>query len=176
MRQLHRAVVGPGVHRRVDLLGRPAEHPLRELRRLLDADAAVAERAHVLVEQVLRRRVVQVDVEVVREEELHEAERVLPAGTLADVRLASVAVRLHVLGVEVAGVRLHLRPDLLRGDVVGDVPVRAEDDELHRVRERRRRLVLVVLADDDLHVEHLLAAVVRLELERGHVDPDVAAA
>ena len=56
--------------------------------RLLDADAAVAEVAPVAREQLHGRRVMQVDVVVVRKDELDVAQRVLRAGPLADARAA----------------------------------------------------------------------------------------
>jgi hypothetical protein len=48
---------------------------------------------------------VEVDVVVVREQELHEAERVLVAGALPDARDAAVLEVLEVLGRHVARVR-----------------------------------------------------------------------
>src|SRR2546426_774671 len=58
------------------------ENPRRELERIVDADAAVAEGALRLSEELLARRVVQVDVVRAREQELDPTERVPRAGLL----------------------------------------------------------------------------------------------
>src|SRR2546425_7998266 len=54
-----------------------SQHVLGELDRLFDPDTAVTERAPLAVEERVARRVVQVHIEVVREDELHQAERVV---------------------------------------------------------------------------------------------------
>jgi len=73
-------------HRGFDALARPPlfmlEHPLRERDRILHLHAAMAEIAPRAAEQLCRRRVVQVDVGVVRKDELHAPERVLRSGPL----------------------------------------------------------------------------------------------
>src|SRR5688572_5914563 len=62
------------LHRGFNPTSIPPKHPLRQLRRFLDAYAAVTERSNVLLEQLAVRRVVQIDVEAVRKQELHEPE------------------------------------------------------------------------------------------------------
>ena len=54
-----------------------AEQLLGELERVLDANAARAERAAVAIEQIAARRVVQIDRVLVREHELDAAERIV---------------------------------------------------------------------------------------------------
>ena len=61
-----------------------AQDVLRQGDRLLDAHAAVTERARRALEQRVGRRVVQVDVELVRKHELHEPQRIVGAGLLAE--------------------------------------------------------------------------------------------
>ena len=82
---------------------RSAVHPLvspprtssARLKRVFDAHAAVAEGAAFLVEQLPRRRVVQVDRVVVRKHERDPSERVVLAGQLADRQPS--ADRLHLV-------------------------------------------------------------------------------
>ena len=109
-----------GVHRLFDLLfaSIPADRAARtraSASGLLEPHAAVAERAARAREQRVGRRVVQVDVELVREHELHEPERVLrcraAAGsgscvgsrddrsTTGSIRLAARVEHFHVLRV-----------------------------------------------------------------------------
>ena len=104
--------------------------------------------------------------------ELHLPERVAFAGTLAVVALV---VGLHVVLVEIAGILLDLRQDLLLHDVLRDVPVRAEHHRRHAIRQSTG-VGLVLLAGDDLHVEHALAVLDRVEAERRDVDEQVARA
>src|SRR5688500_18326977 len=74
LRQPDALVVASTLHRRLNLLYRPAKHPLRQLRRSFETDAAMARGAVGLREERFGRRVVQVDVVRVREEELYESE------------------------------------------------------------------------------------------------------
>ena len=67
----------------------PSSRTRGEVERMLDADAARAERALVGREQLLARRVVQEDRVLVREDELDPSERVVGAGRLAQ-RVAEV--------------------------------------------------------------------------------------
>ena len=131
----------------------------------------MTEGSHVFLEQRVVRGVVQVDVEVVREEKLHKAERILGTGTLPHPGLSAVIERLHVLTRHVGAA---LREYFLRRDRRWHVPVWAKHHRLHRVGKNGSRLVLILLADDDFHLQNFLASVKRLELERRNVDEDVA--
>src|SRR5690606_22655980 len=64
------------------VVGLPRQERVGEVEGLAEPDAAVAVGAHLLLEERLRRRVVKVDVPLVREHELHEAERVAVRGRL----------------------------------------------------------------------------------------------
>src|SRR4029079_9416630 len=74
--------------RPVDALPIPArhvgEHFFGEVQRPRQADAAMAEGTVDLLEQAARRRVMQIDVEAIGEDEFDLAERVLRPGPLAD--------------------------------------------------------------------------------------------
>src|SRR5690606_20689449 len=133
-----------------------AQHEFGEPARVLDAYTAVGEGTHALVEKMLGGSVVKVDREAVRKHELHATQRVLRSGTLTDAVLEVLRIQVahrevaewYHLGVllpgahhlifvplEVAGIRQRLRKDLLLRDLVRDVPVRAELDVAHGVRE-----------------------------------------
>src|SRR3954463_12869905 len=62
----------------------PPQHPRRQLVGSLDADAPMAERTHVAIEQGTLRGVVQVDVVAVRKDELRVPERIQLAGPLSN--------------------------------------------------------------------------------------------
>ena len=103
MRDRHRAgeedvLLGRGGGRRV-----LAEKPARQPRRILEADAAVAEVALVLCEELLLRRVVEIDAVAVGKVELEVAERIGGPGALADVN-AQLA-RCDGLPVDAVGVK-----------------------------------------------------------------------
>src|SRR5258707_9908489 len=85
---------------------------------------------------------------------------------------AALAVLLDVVLLEIAGVLLELRQNLLFHDVLRDVPVRAEDDGRQSVGEHGRRAGL--LAGDDFHVEDTPAVLDHIEAERRNVYQDVA--
>src|SRR2546427_8437660 len=82
--------------RGADTLSRPLrlvrQHVFGELDRLFNPDTTVAERAALAVEQRVARRVVQVHIEVVREDELDQAERVVGAWYLTKTHAASCAL------------------------------------------------------------------------------------
>ena len=116
----------------------------------------MAERAHVALEEALRRRVVQIDRVLVREQELDVAERVVVARRLADHDLARVDVapvdhlridgavfavdigeHLVALAGHVARVAAHGRQHFLHRDRGRHVPARIDDNRFHRVGEDR---------------------------------------
>ena len=111
----------------------------------------MAHRTRRLLEQRLGGGVVEVDVEAVGKQELHESERILAAGTLADPPHAAVGVVLHVLALHVPRIGRGLRPHFLRLDIRRDVPVRAERHRLHRVAEYGRDFPFVLLPHHHLH-------------------------
>ena len=82
--------------------GSGAQQILREPDGVFEPDAPMAQRPVFLVEQRILRGIVQVDVESVREQELHEAERVPWSGLLAEVqsRNRRVVVPIHTVGVD----------------------------------------------------------------------------
>ena len=132
------------------------------------------------------RRGVQVDVVLVGEHELDQAERVLGAGLLAHLQAAvldllggeagedvALAVGdLEVLAGQVADAAgADVRHQLLLDDVVGHAPVGAEDEVAHHVGEDRRVVVADHLADDDAHGEvELVLRVVAAQDELRQVD------
>lgn len=61
-----------------------AQHPRGEADGIFDADTAVAERPGGTVEEAVARSVVQINAEMVREDELDEAERVVGARSLSE--------------------------------------------------------------------------------------------
>src|SRR5688572_9459454 len=91
--QLHVPVVRT-VHRVVHATAVPPEDELGEARGFGHANAPVTRGAVSAPEQRLRRRIVQIDVEVVREHEFHESERVPVARNLSDAQLAAVTPEL----------------------------------------------------------------------------------
>ena len=143
-------------------LGLVREQRRGELHRVLHPHAAVAVGAVGAGEQRLRRRVVQVDVVLVGEEELDLAQRIAGAGALADAEVVDVGRRpvdrrgvdhpaarqqLHVLAGEIAGVGREMRRDLVLRDRGRHVPVRVDDDVLDLVGEDRG--LVLGRADDD---------------------------
>ena len=78
--------------RRQDAFPRPLglvlQDPFSQRHRILDAHAAVTEVAAAAREERLRRRAMQVDTFLVREDELDQAERVPRSGTLAQTQRA----------------------------------------------------------------------------------------
>ena len=134
----------------------------------------MARRAIRLREQRFGGRVVQVDVEIVGEQELDEPQRILVARPLTNATRAAVVVPLHVFATEVTRVRGELRHDLLALNARRDVPVRTERHRLHGIAEHRSDPAFVFRADDNLHGQSLLPAVVGIQAEGGHVDVHVA--
>ena len=189
---------GPrALHRRLDPLAGPTPAgraaPTAQRRRVLQADAAVAEVAAHAGEERLRGRPVHVDALGVREDELGEAERVLrprllphverPATTCARFSgvggqrrrvLVAAGDDLQVLAGEVRGIAARAGDDLLDRDAVRRVPVGAEDHVLHPVDEDRR-LVVEGLAHDDVHPQRLVGAlwIGRPHPEERHVHKEV---
>ena len=110
------------LHVRADRFERPlrpvAQDPLRERDRIFEADAAVAEVAARLREQLLRRRRVEVDVVLVREDELDEAESVVRAGLLPDLEgeRAELGERLRVLAQDAGPATIRTLVDAGRDD------------------------------------------------------------
>src|SRR4029079_2785730 len=153
------SVVVAAMHRSIDAARIPAKDPLRKVRRLLDTNASVTERADILLEQLVIGGVVQVDIEVIGEKKLHQTKRVLVTGLLSHARFAVLLIQLVIVRSEVA--RAHFRKDFLCSNVRRLVPVWPEYDRLHHVGENRSGLVLVVLPDNHLHVERLLSLIVR---------------
>ena len=163
-------------------LGLVLQHEARECRRIRDTHAAVTRRPLVVGEQATRRRVVQVHGELVREEELHVAKGVLRPRALPDAitprsdvlhtegalnhrRILSLPRNdLVVVRLEVAGVLLCQRQDLLDRDLLRDVPVRTELHELHRVGEDRGLPSLELITHHHAHVEDLASTVEGLEV------------
>lgn len=121
------------MHGSVHLLGIPSQYPLRELGGFLDADTAVTERPHILFKQLVIRRVVQIDVEIVWEQEFHETKLILLTRFLADACLSTFLVKLVVVGGEIPSIRVHLRENFLRCNVRRDVPVRSKHDRFHHI-------------------------------------------
>src|SRR5262249_4413147 len=132
--QLH-GLLDAARHRTPDPFSRPlgfvAEHVRRERFRLVEANASVAEVALDAFEQLLQRRVVQIHVEMIREDELHAAERVAFARALAVA--PARFVRLDVVPVQIPGIAFELRQDFLLDDVLRNVPRGTEDDARHLV-------------------------------------------
>ena len=162
------------VHRAPHGLGGPllrvAKDPDREARRVLETDTAVAEVPPRAGEERGRRRPVHVDVVIVREDELREAERVFRPRPLADAesaprhagdvlgrgrrggsRVAGAAVELQVAAREVARILSNRREDLVAEDRRRDDPVRTEDDVLHVPLEQRGFTPQSRPANDDVH-------------------------
>ncbi len=139
--------------------------PGGELVGVLDADAAVGEVAALAGEEADLRGGVEVDVVLVGEHELDEAEGVGGSGLLADEEEAVLESVGGVVGdgfsravadfvafvFEVVVVGFDVVDELFFDDGDGDVPVWAEDDVLHHVGEDRCVVVALDLADDDAH-------------------------
>ena len=140
------------------------------------------------VEELGRGGGVEVDVVLVGEHEFDQAEGVLWAGLLADQHATvgdlvggeagedcPLAVRdLEVfLGEVPDAAGADVGHQLLLDDVMGDVPVGAEDEVAHHVGEDGGVVVADDLADDDLHGEvDLVVRGVAAEDELGEVDDE----
>jgi len=74
LREHDGAIVAARLHRRLHAVGRPAEHILGQLVGPFETNAPVAHRSHVPREERFLIRVVEIDIVVVREQELHEPE------------------------------------------------------------------------------------------------------
>ncbi len=153
----------------------------------------MAEVASRSLEQLCRRGVVQVDVFRIRKDELHQPERVLRAGALAQPQLALTeqgqglrAGRHHLCVVAVAAHDLQvvaLEPgrvahqggqQLVAHDRARHVPVGAEDHGAHRLGHHRRAGVQRP-SDDDGHVDRRplrIGSVPGPQPEQGDVDAD----
>ena len=152
----------------------------------------MAQRAAVAEEQGVGRRVVQVDVVRVGEQELHVAQGVAGPRLLAERQLldflrvvpvhragvhglgaaAGAAQDLDVLAAQEVGIARGRRRRLALDDAVRHVPVGAEHHRLHLVAEDRRGVLR--LADNHLHLQHRLAVLPRRHVEGRHVHQDVA--
>src|SRR5690606_30312365 len=159
------------------------EYERRQRDRILHTNTAVTEEPLFLREQSARRRVVQVDVERVGEQQLDAAERVGRAGILPkDVREAAARVTAvvdaaprhlasrvgqytHALACEVARVTPD-RAQYLAVDAARHRPRRVQLDALHvRSEDRRGRRLL---ADDRARLEDHLARVQGVDTRTGH--------
>src|SRR5689334_9153160 len=87
--------------------------------------------------------VVEVDVEIVWEQKLHETQRVLGPRALANDTVARLGCPLHVVPSQVGGVGLQAREDFVLEDPLGRPPIRTEDYPPHGITEYRRRMPVV---------------------------------
>ena len=119
---------------------RQMQHDLAEFGRIFHPHAAVAERALVGGEQPLLRRVVQIDLELVREVELDAAERIGGARRLHHVDIA-VGPTLHFEPHAIENIRVARieRQQFILNDRLRHVPGRIDKDGIHRCAEKRRR-------------------------------------
>ena len=76
-----------GVHRFLDTLRRPLGLVLQnigsEFGGTFNADASMAQGTRKAIEQVVRRRIVKVDIVAIRKDELHQPQRVRCTGSVA---------------------------------------------------------------------------------------------
>ena len=177
--QIHLVVVRPAGHHVVDGFRVPAftrrrgrvavgQHPHGQVLRLLHADAAVREVAPRTAEQLRLRRGVQVDVVLVGEHELDQAQRVLRARLLPHLQAAVLHIFRRKAGQHIALAVHHLkvllrqvayaagadvRHQLLLHNVVRHAPVRAKDQVLHHVGKHRGVVVAHHLAIHHAHGE-----------------------
>ncbi len=136
----------------------------------------MAEGALVPGEQVLVRRVVLIDQELVREIEADAAERIGFAGRLRDVhRAVAVLLELEAHALKHGRVLLQRRQVFVVDDRRRHVPGRIDRDVLHRLREQRGRM-RARLAGDDAGGPDLLAALHHLERVVGNVEDDIGIA
>ena len=170
-----------------------AEQPARQARGVRQADAAVAEAAVILREQILVGAVVEVDVRRIGEAELHLAHRIGGIGTLAqfDQGLArgdrrpidarridrpgvGAVVRQHVvimLGDIFDALGRDARRDEALHQIARDIPIRVQGRVIDRAGEQRGRRI--GLADDDLHAVRDAAILDHPQGRRGGVDHHV---
>lgn len=175
-----------------DAIGSPIatilQDEFRQRLRIGDAHTAMTLRAARLVEEEFCRRIVEIDVEVVRKDELHASERIVRSRPLPDpktrreefgvgehrgiddrCRITPSAEQLKAVPGEVLAIASRLREDLVDGDRARDVPVRRELHVLHRAGEDWRSPVHELVADDDGHRENARTAGVPVESERRNV-------
>ena len=140
---------------------RTVDQQFGETECILGPDAAMTECTHLLREQRLRRRVVQVDGIIVRHHQLHPTERVRGSWRLA------VADLVAVLDGHVALLATHLRRDALRNFPPGiDDDAGGDRGELGR-RSRG-------LADHHFVACDHVSVLDQCGSVGGHVDDDVA--
>ena len=113
-------------------------------------------------EQVLVRRVVLIDQELVGEVEAHAAERVGLAGRLRDVHAAVLVLRqVEAHPLEHGRILLQGRQIFVVDDRRRHVPGRVDGDVFHRLRQKRGRMD-AGLADHDARLPDRGAMVVDL--------------
>src|SRR3569623_67188 len=155
---------------------RDAEQRRGVLIRVLHAHAAMAERTLRLREQVLVRRVVLVDQELVREVEADAAERIGFAWRLRDVDGAiAVARELQAHALKHGGVLLQRRQVLIVDDRWRHIPCWIDGDVLHRLRQERRGM-RARLAGDDARGPDRRAVVHDAQRVVGNVEDDISIA
>ena len=136
----------------------------------------MAEGALFLGEQVLVRRVVLIHEELVREVEADAAEGIGFAGRLRDADAAVGGAReLEAHAVEHGRVLRQGGQIFVVDDRRRHVPGRIDGDELHRLRQFRRRM-LAGLADDDARGPCLRAVVHQLQGVVGDVEDHIGVA
>ena len=91
-RQIHRPVISAGLHGFAHTIGRPSENEFGHLVRMFQADTPMTRRTIRVRKERLGWRVVQIDVEVVREHELHETKRVLSPRLLSHALFSVITV------------------------------------------------------------------------------------
>src|SRR3954453_21790942 len=152
---------------------RRAQNDVGEAERLIDAYAALAERAALSQKQTAVRRVVQVDGVLVREHELNEAERVTLARRLPNGDLAVAPYHLVAALRGVKRIGRETRQELVLEDRGRYVPGWIHDRVFHHARENRRRRL--GLAHDDAGLMDRRAVAQDAEPELWDVDRDVLA-
>src|SRR4029078_350466 len=119
-------------------------------------------------------RIMEIDVEVVWEQKLHETERILRPGTLPDDAIAGFLCPLHVIPLQITRIGFQTRENFILEDSLRWPPVGPEDDPSHRIAEHRRRMSVVLRADHDLHGQDSLPAIERVEMKGRYVHVDVS--
>jgi len=163
---------------------------VRQIHGLLDPYASVTEVAFIPAEQVSCGCVVQIDVELVREEEFDAAEGIRRSGILTNGVLRAfgesgrhvmvlhlrrvlrrAGVHMHVALGEVVGVDPDGISQFFLGNARGNVPRGVEHDVRHRVAEDGGPAVL--LSHDDSHCEDRATSVHHVESVVRNVHEDV---
>ena len=118
----------------------------------------------------LRRRIVEIDRELVGEIEFELAERALRRRLLQPLAAVAGVDDLEAVAPEIAGMRPFLRPQLARRDRRRDVPRRVDHDAVD-LRDQHRRLVARP-AGHRLHRRDRGVAVEQRQHRRGDIDLD----